>query len=474
MEDMRRCFPVVGPMIHESGTSPRHRPIDDYDAIVSRLSSICWDHYNDDEGYDRTSRRRRRSSSSSGGHHRHSLYVGSLGPCAYVRYRLGGSLLRRTHRACGGGGGRRWTCSTMTTTTTTTTTTDYDTERRRGLSMLRDAARIADLVLESSDDLRITLLEGERVGALALSAVVRHALGDRASANRAKDDLLDIGASSRRRIVLYGRCGYLHAIAFVRSGTNDDEYGQGAAARIVRAVLLEGERTSIETRSTTSGDMPLLWTWHGKAYLGAIHGVVGILFTLLCFRREVSSMGGAMDRIRTTITNLDRHCYASGNLMPSLGNESGDDRLVHLCHGAPGHVLLLVKAYEVFDVVSFLERAEEIARGVICRRGLLRKGLGLCHGISGNAYCFLSLYRGRRLWEQRTRESSTSGETISDKGDEWIRWAHTFARFGLENVNELFHVPDHPYSLYEGISGFVMLLHDLGDPDNSRFPCFEP
>ncbi len=200
--------------------------------------------------------------------------------------------------------------------------------------------------------------------------------------------------------------------------------------------------------------------------------------------------------------------------MPALGDESRDDRLVHLCRGAPGHVLLLVKAYEVYDDLTLLERAEEIARGVICRRGLLRKGivpvfwytcmtffsrecksrraqdltvfsfllfvasdesgLGLCHGISGNAYCFLSLYRGRRIWERRRRGSTIGGGTLSDEAVEWLRWAHNFARFGLDNANELYQVPDHPYSLYEGISGFVLLLHDLRDPDNSRFPCFEP
>ena len=60
------------------------------------------------------------------------------------------------------------------------------------------------------------------------------------------------------------------------------------------------------------------------------------------------------------------------------------------------------------------------------------------------------------------------------KSDEWLLWAHRFARFGLENANELCRVPDHPHSLYEGIAGFAVLLHDLGDPDNSRLPCFEP
>ena len=378
MEDMSRCFPVVA-------WPPLSTPVvGNYDDIVRRISTICWDRY--EEGDDDDEHRRHR--------HRHSLYVGSLGPCAYVRYRLA-----KSSSSPPPGGGN-----------------DDDSDRRRRIAslpllLLRDAARAVDHVLESHPprtvvEGRITLLEGERVGALALSAVVRLALGDVAGSSRARDELLDVGAriiavdddddppSSSSLLpaseceVLYGRCGYLQAIAFVRSETDDGGYGGHVVLRIARAVLEEGERTAAAAAAAAAGgDLPLLWRWHGKAYLGAIHGVVGVLFVLLCFPREVSSIGGAMGRIRTTIAMLDGHCHASGNLRPTVllgsssssrtggGGERDDvDRLVHLCHGAPGHVLLLVKAYEVFDDVTFLERAEDIARGVLCRRGLLRKG----------------------------------------------------------------------------------------------------
>ena len=82
--------------------------------------------------------------------------------------------------------------------------------------------------------------------------------------------------------------------------------------------------------------------------------------------------------------------------------------------------------------------------------------------------CFLALYRGRKLSEQRG-----GGDTSNAKSNEWLRWAHCFAQFAIENLNTLYGIPDHPYSLYEGVSGLIMLLHDLKDPDNSRFPCFE-
>ncbi len=56
------------------------------------------------------------------------------------------------------------------------------------------------------------------------------------------------------------------------------------------------------------------------------------------------------------------------------GERRDGNQLVHLCHGALGHVLLLVKVYEVFDNIAFLEWAEGIARVVVCPRGQLKKG----------------------------------------------------------------------------------------------------
>jgi hypothetical protein len=54
-------------------------------------------------------------------------------------------------------------------------------------------------------------------------------------------------------------------------------------------------------------------------------------------------------------------------------------------------VLLFCKAYEVFKEEKYITAAEEASKE-IWKRGLLRKGLGLCHGSSGNAYPFLKLY----------------------------------------------------------------------------------
>lgn len=82
------------------------------------------------------------------------------------------------------------------------------------------------------------------------------------------------------------------------------------------------------------------------------------------------------------------------------------------------------------------------------RRGLLRKGVGLCHGISGNAFVFLAL--------ARADEEGRLG---------WLAMAHAFERFGLEHLMDLKDNPDIPCSLFEGIGGLASLLHSLAATD---------
>lgn len=135
-------------------------------------------------------------------------------------------------------------------------------------------------------------------------------------------------------------------------------------------------------------------------------------------------------------------------------DELGEDRLVHWCHGAPGFVALLCRAAAVYREPRYLELAEASAE-VVWERGLLRKGLGLCHGVAGNGYALLSLYRA-----------------TGDAG-----WLHRAVGFGLFCASEagrsLHGVPDSPLSLYEGLAGTVCFLSDLLQPEGSWMPGYE-
>uniref|UniRef100_T1GVZ8 Uncharacterized protein n=1 Tax=Megaselia scalaris TaxID=36166 RepID=T1GVZ8_MEGSC len=51
-----------------------------------------------------------------------------------------------------------------------------------------------------------------------------------------------------------------------------------------------------------------------------------------------------------------------------------------------------MKSYIIFKDEKYLKSAE-LASDVIWKKGLLLKGPGICHGVAGNGYAFLILYR---------------------------------------------------------------------------------
>ena len=83
--------------------------------------------------------------------------------------------------------------------------------------------------------------------------------------------------------------------------------------------------------------------------------------------------------------------FPSGNF-PLKAQSNNKDVQIHWCHGAPGFVYMLYDAHKVFGGERYkivLDRALD----VIWQRGVIKKGLGVCHGIAGNAYAFLMMYR---------------------------------------------------------------------------------
>ncbi|MCP3985832.1 MAG: lanthionine synthetase, partial [bacterium] len=91
----------------------------------------------------------------------------------------------------------------------------------------------------------------------------------------------------------------------------------------------------------------------------------------------------------------------------------------------------------------------------VWRYGLLSKGNGICHGVAGNGYAFLSLYR------------AASEERQLDR-------ALHFARFSWSTrVTEQQRTSARPWSLYEGRLGTLCFYLDCLEPDRARFPAFE-
>lgn len=173
-----------------------------------------------------------------------------------------------------------------------------------------------------------------------------------------------------------------------------------------------------------------MYQYHGREYLGAAHGVSAILFSLLSIPLNDEDMNDVKITIDAILALQDE----SGNF-PTKFNKPQEARLIHWCHGAPGIVLLMAKAYIVFKDQKYLDSCMKCG-DLVWRKGLLKKGPGLCHGIASSGYVFLVLYRLTHDQKHLYRATKFA-EFLNDD------------RF-LKEACE----PDRPYSLFEGKSNY--------------------
>jgi lantibiotic modifying enzyme len=127
--------------------------------------------------------------------------------------------------------------------------------------------------------------------------------------------------------------------------------------------------------------------------LGGAHGLGGnlnIILSSIKYNNFGPRINEMLSLIKPSITFLLKHLI-SGNFTTSAG--STNTKLVHFCHGAPGIVTALAKFSEIFPEMSIqmgIKEVVEVNLEHIWKFGVLKKGFGLCHGISGNAYTFIS------------------------------------------------------------------------------------
>lgn len=251
---------------------------------------------------------------------------------------------------------------------------------------------------------------------------------------------------------LCGRSGYLAGVYFLNENIEPKPFDNEVINSICSVVIESGRQYAASHKS----GIPLMYQYHGSEYLGAAHGLCSILWILLespLFEKKdgkfvnisetkLKDIKGSVDKF---LTLQDPH-----GMFPSRWT-TREKKLVHWCHGAPGAIYLLAKAYLVFGEEKYLKACQRCAEG-IWNSGLLCKGPGLCHGVAGNGYAFLLMYR-------------------LTKEPKYLYRAKKFMRFLTEQefIDDS-RTPDRPYSLFEGIAGTVCFLIDLLDADNSAFP----
>eukprot|EP00811_Abedinium_folium_P032821 NODE_5835_length_1730_cov_4.651279.p1 GENE.NODE_5835_length_1730_cov_4.651279~~NODE_5835_length_1730_cov_4.651279.p1 ORF type:complete len:438 (+),score=119.81 NODE_5835_length_1730_cov_4.651279:175-1488(+) len=266
-------------------------------------------------------------------------------------------------------------------------------------------------------------------------------------------DMLSLGSCGQyapASEVLFGQAGclyaMLHANALLEASGRQPAVPCEHVARAAEALFAAGR---VQPRTKYSNDAPLVYTCFDDELLGAAHGLIGIVYMLL------HTVVATAPELREAVDFIIKQQSESGGLPAVLG-EVGDG-LVHWCHGAPGLVFLLCRAYAVWRDPQHLQAAL-LAGEHTWHYGLLTKGVSLCHGTAGNGYALL------RLWR-------TTGDA------HWLSRARCFGLFVADRATYIAHrlmrVPDHPLSLYEGIAGAVCFAADLLRPEAARFPGFE-
>ncbi|XP_058119525.1 lanC-like protein 3 homolog [Anopheles ziemanni] len=311
----------------------------------------------------------------------------------------------------------------------------------------------------SSSKSRVAFLCGN-AGIAAVSAVISYDMGKEQILQKDIDEFLkgypacakpDASIADE---VLVGRAGYLHGVYWLNQCIEPKPIQRNVIEDICEALLKRG-RTYAKAIKHTS---PLMYEYHGKEYLGAAHGVSAILHALLdspwfC-ENETGHYNISTSRqadIKNTLDSILSLLTKDGDLPTRFDS---DRMLVHWCHGSGGAIYLFAKAYLIYKEEKYLKACRKLADR-IWQRGLLRKGPKICHGVCGNGYAFLLMYR-------LTLEKL------------YLYRAARFVEFLTTDIfSKHLLTPDRPFSLYEGLAGAVCYLVDVLDPLSASFPFMD-
>uniref|UniRef100_F1KWH5 LanC-like protein 3 n=1 Tax=Ascaris suum TaxID=6253 RepID=F1KWH5_ASCSU len=248
--------------------------------------------------------------------------------------------------------------------------------------------------------------------------------------------------------MLAGRAGYLAAVLNLRLTLQKDVISTKRIKAVVQKMIESGRSYAVEHNSPT----PLMYQYHGREYLGAAHGLMGILQMLLSFfdlldERSKMDIGATLD----WLLSVQRSDGNIASKVEEVDVDRGENQLVQWCHGATGAVHLFIVAFIRFGDDKYLKAAER-ALDCVWQKGMLLKGPGICHGVAGSGYAFLLYYR--LTHEERYLERARCCALLLCS-DEFKARART---------------PDRPHSLFEGIAGTVCFLCDLMEPNSAQFP----
>ncbi|SCN62451.1 G-protein coupled receptor, putative [Plasmodium chabaudi adami] len=323
------------------------------------------------------------------------------------------------------------------------------------------------------------------------------------------EELLQINSNCE---LLYGKTGYIYSLLFCKNtwiNTKFKFFILKNLYNIMNSIFEYGLTKAEKYYNNTF--LSLYFEWHKQVYLGSAHGYAGIFLILyklilflfkhiddlsisliLCYNNEVVDLNNldknemnkcknvvisklnenikliykVVDEIFQFYLTDEYNVYSSvrrkqksQEISNTIDNGNNyikkKEQLIQWCHGNVGFIILLIELLKYkYAPMDFKEKYNqtflEKMGFLIWKKGLLYKGFGLCHGISGNGIVFLYLYN-----------------LTNDK--KWYNMALKYALFSIKYFDKFYNIPDRPNSLYEGYAGLVVFLSFIVNPHLTYF-----
>uniref|UniRef100_A0A1A9UMM1 LanC-like protein 3 homolog n=1 Tax=Glossina austeni TaxID=7395 RepID=A0A1A9UMM1_GLOAU len=191
------------------------------------------------------------------------------------------------------------------------------------------------------------------------------------------DDLMNfkVGITSSKALsrtqygwdeMLLGRAGYLAGCYWLNDIMPRKEVTDDDLISICQLIIANGRKYAEQFKAP----LPLMYQWRGREYLGRAHGLCAILHMLLespWFRTDpISAPSADLRDVKKSVDYFLALQDDEGNFPVALENLKSDrkTRLVHWCHGAPGAVYLLAKAYLIFKEDKYMQALLSLFEGV--------------------------------------------------------------------------------------------------------------
>ena len=289
--------------------------------------------------------------------------------------------------------------------------------------------------------------------------------------------------------LLYGIAGYLYSLLFLKKYLLSVKQlisfpkEESLLDQAIKDLFFEIIKKGIDNMDSNGWKKSLLFPFpldsmDNYNYLGAAHGLIGNLYLLLCAIKIYPSLltyegNNISPLISKNFGNLQNLFLTNLNYVKSLqiestgnfpddleGNDDGEK--VHFCHGCVGAVHLFLLAEEIFPSNNFKNIALKCNK-CLWERGLLYKGNGICHGMSGTCYALMALYKFTKDDLYLKEALAIAYATFDSKIQKLV------SEFS-DPQRKCKGKPDTPYSLMEGDGGLLIMYYDLvslidGDKD---------